>query len=113
MSEDGRNRTWTRWAVAILCIVEIFVLDGGEILRHPWRYVGLAALTAAIVVAVLAAVTAFRRRVLSRVPERFTNSPSRPVRVATKIGTGYAAYLVGFYTVIAVIGVITVIQHFA
>lgn len=64
------------------------------------------------IVAVVAVVRRFQRYAVDRVPARFVDSPSTTVRVATRAATTYATYLVGFYTVVAVLLVFTVVGHF-
>jgi hypothetical protein len=93
--------------VAILTI-----LIAPAIIRDPVLAIGSFAGVGIVIAAVSVTVRAFRRRALSRVPARFTESPSKTVRVATKAVTGYATYVVGFYTVVAVLVVFTVIGHF-
>jgi small-conductance mechanosensitive channel len=66
----------------------------------------------AVVLAVILVVRYFRRNALARVPTRFTESRSRPIRAVIKLARGYAVYLVAGYTVIAVLGLFTIINHF-
>lgn len=63
------------------------------------------------VLAVIIVVRYFRRSALARVPARLTESRSRPIRAVVKLARGYAIYLVAGYTVIAVLGLFTVINH--
>jgi hypothetical protein len=63
------------------------------------------------IVAVVAVVRRFRRYAVDRVPARFIESPKTTVRMATRAATTYATFLVGFYTVVAVLLLFTVVGH--
>jgi hypothetical protein len=64
------------------------------------------------VLAAIVAVRYYRRRMLVRVPTRFTESRSMPVRAIAKFVLGYAEVLVAFYAIVVVLGLFTVIDHF-
>jgi len=82
------------------------------LLRDPVHGVLAIGEFAIVAVAVVFVTVRFRRWELSRVPESVATSPSRLVRFATKTASAYAVYVVGFYTVIAVLLAFTVIGHF-
>jgi hypothetical protein len=76
------------------------------------QLLGYSAGTAVLVLAVIKAVKYFRHHILGRVPTRFEESSSAPIRIVTKVAKAYAVYFVGFWTVIAVLSLFTVIGHF-
>jgi len=108
MRPDVHNRSRAWWIGSVVFLM----LSADLMIRHPLEFAGTTAVVATAVVAVLAAVTAFRHHVLARIPERLTSSPSRPVRLTTRLVRTYATYLVGFYAVIAVLVLVTIISHF-
>ncbi len=63
------------------------------------------------IVAVVAVGRRFRRYAVDRVPARFVESPKTTVRMATRATTTYATVLDGFYTVVAVLLLFTVVGH--
>lgn len=82
------------------------------LLRDPAHGVIAIGEFAVVAVAVVFVTVRFRRWELSRIPERAVTSPSRIVRFTTKAASAYAVYIVGFYTVVAVLLAVTVIGHF-
>jgi hypothetical protein len=66
----------------------------------------------AAVLAAMVAARYYRRRVLVRVPARFTDSRSVPVRAIARFALGYGEVLVGFYAIVAILGLFTIVDHF-
>lgn len=76
------------------------------IIERPLQTMGMLLGMAAAAVAVLLTTQAFRRNVVPRIPQRLADHQRRSIRVGTKIVRSYGYYLVGFYTVVAVIVVL-------
>jgi len=64
------------------------------------------------VLAAIAAARYYRRRVLVRVPARFTDNRSMPVRTIARFALGYGEVLAGFYAMVAILGLFTIVDHF-
>lgn len=79
---------------------------------HPLRFAAFSVGFGFTMVAAILVARSFRSRVLVRVPSRFAESSSTPIRVATKVAKGYATYVVGFWTVIAIVVLFQIIGHF-
>ena len=73
---------------------------------------GFAGIGVAIAV-VRITVGAYRRWADDHFPRHYAEHESGLVRFLAKLATGYGSYLVGFYTVVALLGIITLIGHFA
>jgi hypothetical protein len=102
-SDQGRARL-------VVARVLFVMLVAAQVVRDPGRAAVTLAVMAVVAGAVVVAVGWFRRRVVPRVPTRYSESPSRTVRVGTRVATGYATCLVGFYVAIAVLGLFTLLQ---
>ena len=104
---EFRRRLWLALPIALLFLVEALVTD-----PHPFRFVVFAVGFGFTMVAAILVARSFRSRVLVRVPSRFSESPSTPIRVVTKVAKGYATYVIGFWTVIAIVVLFQIIGHF-
>ena len=101
-----RDRALRAGAVFLVLAIPIFIAS-------PVRTVlGLAGIGVAIA-AVRVTVGAYRRWADGHLSRRQVDQRSGFVRFLAKLATGYGSYLVGFYTVVALLGIITLIGHFA
>jgi hypothetical protein len=104
----SKRRTYQVWLGSVI----FAILIAPAVIRDPLTALGAFVGVGIAIVAVSVTVRAFRRHAVSRVSARFTESPSTPIRIATKAVTGYATYVVGFWTVVAVVLLFQVIGHF-
>ncbi|MFV2000726.1 MAG: hypothetical protein ACC654_10230 [Acidimicrobiia bacterium] len=68
--------------------------------------------TAIIIGTIVVVVKRFRQFTENRIPSRWLEHRSTTVRVATRAVRAYGTYLVGFYTLIAVLLLFQAIGHF-
>jgi hypothetical protein len=103
--EINHGRTVGAGAVFLILVTPLFL--AAPVMTVLWLAgVGVA------VAAVRFTVGAYRKWATNRFPAKYTDHPSGTVRFLAKLATGYASYLVGFHTVVALLGIVTVIGHF-
>jgi len=100
-----RDRLPVFFAVFAVFMAPLFISD-------PFGTIGRLLGLAVIVATVVAAVKKYRGLVADRIPSRWLEHRSTTVRVATRAFRAYGAYLVGFYTLIAVLLLFQAIGHF-
>jgi len=100
-----RDQALRGGAVFLILAVPLF-------LSSPMRTVLVLTGVGIAIAAIRVTVGAYRKWAADRFPARYTDDPSPLVRIPAKLATGYGSYLVGFYTVVALLGIVTVIGHF-
>ena len=103
--ENPRDRIWMFLVIFAMFMVPLLISDP---LGTVARLLGLAI----VVVTIVAVVKRFREFTENRIPSRWLEHRSTTVRVATRAVRDYGAYLVGFYTLIAVLLLFPTIGHF-
>jgi hypothetical protein len=98
----------TRWRVGLL-VFGMLLVPG--IVQDPLRSVLTLVGVAVVAGTVVLFVNRFWRYSAKRLPTRLVGSHSAPVRVATQATRVLATYLVGFYSVIALLLLFTVVNH--
>jgi Ca2+/Na+ antiporter len=91
--------------VAIWIVVVLFSTE------EPLAFLGGCIWFAATVLTVTVAVRYTWRRVLSRIPARFAESPSTPIRILTAVVKAFAVYAVGLLTLVVAVDVPDFIIH--
>jgi hypothetical protein len=64
------------------------------------------------VIAAIVSIRYYKRRIAPRARARFTENRSKPVQAIARFVIGYGEALVGFYAIIAVLGLFGIIEHF-
>ena len=103
--ESPRDRLSLFLVIFAMFLVPLIISDP---LGTIARLLGTAIAVGTIVVV----VKRFREFTASRIPSRWLEHRSATVRVATRAVRAYGTYLVGFYTLIAVLLLFQVIGHF-
>ncbi len=103
--ENSRDRLPMFLAIFAMFMVPLFISDP---LGTVARLLGLAI----VVVTIVIVVKRFREFTENRIPSRWLEHRSTTIRVATRAVRAYGTYLVGFYTLIAVLLLFQAIGHF-
>ncbi|MGA9596511.1 MAG: hypothetical protein WBV06_10160 [Acidimicrobiia bacterium] len=109
---DRERQDRMRLVFAVAADITIWIAVALLSTDQPLAFLGGSLWLAATVLTVVFAVMYLRRRVLTRIPTRFTESQSKPIRVLTMVAKGLAIYAVGLLALIAALDVPTfLIEH--
>jgi hypothetical protein len=110
---DRDRQDRIRLVFAVLEGVTVWVLVVVLVMDRPLAFLGSCAWFAATVLTVTFAVRYTWQRILPRVPARFAESPSKPIRILTAAAKALAVYAVGLLALAAALDVPTfIMDHF-
>ncbi len=109
---DRERQDRRRLAFAVSTGVAVWVVVAILSMDRPLAFLGSSAWFVATVLTVTLAVRYTWQRVLSRIPARYAESPSTPIRILTAIAKAAAVYAVGLLALAAALDVPTfLMQH--